>query len=73
MRGGGQMKTFGFCSIDVQDSKKNFGVSAPLGENRDNSMLADFHNFRVVLIIVLQITPILMKIESWKEEEKCIT
>ncbi len=40
-------------------------MSAPPGENRDNSMLPDFPNFRVVLIIVLQITPILMKIKSW--------
>ena len=29
---GGQMKTFGFCSIDVQDSKNDFGMSAPPGE-----------------------------------------
>ena len=40
-------------------------MSAPQGKNRDNSMLPDFYNFRVVLFIVLQITPILMKIESW--------
>ena len=37
----------------------------PRRKNRDNSMLPDFHNSRVVLIIVLQITPILMKIKSW--------
>ena len=61
---GGRIKTFGFCSTDVQDSKNDFGMSVPRGKNRDNSMLPDFHNFRVVLIIVLQITPILIKIES---------
>ena len=26
---GEQMKTFGFCSIDVHDSKNDFGMSAP--------------------------------------------
>ena len=29
---GGQMKTVGSCSIDVLDSKNDFGVSAPPGE-----------------------------------------
>ena len=56
------MKTFGFCSIDVQDSKKYFGMSVPPGKNRNNSMLPDFHKFKVVLAIVLQITPLLIKI-----------
>ena len=37
----------------------------PRGKNRDNSMLPDFHNFRVVLFIVLQIISILIKLESW--------
>ena len=45
--------------------KKGFWDFHASGENRDNSMLPDFHNFRVVLIIVLLIIPILMKIESW--------
>ena len=30
---GGQMKTIGLCSIDVLDSKTDFGISAPPGEN----------------------------------------
>ena len=29
---GGQIKTVGYCSIDVLDSKYAFGMSAPPGE-----------------------------------------
>ncbi len=44
---GGQMKTFGFCSIDVQDSKMISVCPRPRRKNRDNSMLPDFHNVRL--------------------------
>ena len=59
------MKTFGSCSIDVQDSKIISVCPRPRRKNIGNSMLPDFHNFRVVLIIVSKITHILRKIESW--------
>ena len=58
------MKTFGFCSIDVQDSNMISVCQRPRGKNRDNIMLPDLRNFRVVFIIVLQITPIIMKIKE---------
>ena len=41
----GQTKPFGFCSIDVLDSKNNFGMSAPPGGIRENGMFPDFYFF----------------------------
>ena len=59
------MKTFGSYSIDVLDSKIKLVFPRPRGKNKDSSMSPDFHNFRVVLIMVLQIIPNLIRLEIW--------
>ena len=57
------MKTVGSCSIDELDSKNDFGVSAPRGKNRENGLLPDFQNFRVILFSFLHVILLLIGLE----------
>ena len=42
---GGEKKTIGSCSIDVLDSKYDFGISAPPGEKMGKRHVARFPKF----------------------------